>query len=273
MEPVLSVSECSFSYGAGEFRLERVSLHVRRGQMLGIVGPNGSGKSTLLRLMAGIVRPDSGQVLVEGRPVALLGRRELARRLAFLPQHSSPAFELTVWEVVALGRYPYQGPLGLLGEQDRHVIAEALRDTDAEALAGRKFSTLSGGERQRVLIASILAQQPRIMLLDEPGAALDIHHKSQVFDLLWLLSRRGIGVVVVTHDLNTAGEFCDVLALMQDGALVEVGPASRVLREDLLSGAYRTQVRVVEHPLTGTPLVLVLSRKAHGAHTEGADRG
>jgi len=264
VEPILTVEGCSFCYGEGQFELHDVSLGAQSGQMLGIVGPNGSGKSTLLRLMAGILRPTKGTVKLDGRPLTSFRRLELARQVAFLPQSPTASFELTVREVVALGRYPHQGPLGLLSEADRRVVRRALEETDAEWLADRHFSTLSGGEKQRVLVASILAQEPRMMLLDEPAAALDIHHKAHVFDLLWLLSRKGIAVALVTHDLNTASEFCDTLALLKSGRLVEAGPAHRVMQEQLLAEAYQTPLRVVRHPLTSSPMVLVLGRKTDG---------
>ena len=266
MGTLLSVRDCSFRYPDGAFELDRVSLDVAAGELLGLVGPNGSGKSTLLRLMAGILKASPDQVRVAGRPVSSYRRRELAREVAFLPQGPPIAFDLTVREVVALGRYPHQGPLGLASREDERVIEEVLREADAWAMADRFFSTLSGGERQRVLVASILAQQPAIMLLDEPSAALDIHHRSHVFDLLRGLTARGIAIVVVTHDLNTASEFCDRLALLCAGCLVAVGPPEEVIREDLLSEAYETPVRVVAHPLTGAPMVLVLGRRTHGAH-------
>jgi len=273
VDAVLSVAGCSFSYGEGQFCLRGISLEVGGGELVGLVGPNGSGKSTLLRLMAGILRPADGEVLVAGRPVSSYQRLELARQVAFLPQSPTAAFEMTVREVVALGRYPYQGPLGLLRDSDNRAILDALRDAEAEPLAERYFSTLSGGEKQRVLLASILAQQPRVMLLDEPAAALDIHHKSHLFDLLWMLSRKGIAAVVVTHDLNAASEFCDTLALLEGGRLIEAGPPPRVMREELLAQAYQTPLRVVEHPVTSSPMVLVLGRKVRGkdeAPTDGA---
>lgn len=263
MDVVLSVHDCCFSYGEGDFQLQNISLAVRGGQMLGLVGPNGSGKSTLLRLMAGVLRPQQGHAEVVGRPIGSFHRLELAREVAFLPQNPSPSFEITVREVVALGRYPYQGALGLLSETDEQVILQSLAETDCAYLADRYFSNLSGGEKQRVLVASILAQQPRIMLLDEPTASLDIHHKSGVFDVLWSLSRKGIAVVVVTHDLNTASSFCDTLALLRKGELVETGPPGRVIREDLLAEVYQTALRVVEHPITSAPLVLVLGKRTH----------
>lgn len=261
MPPILSVQNCSFHYEDGEFQLRDISLQARGGSMLGIVGPNGSGKSTLLRMMAGILKPDTGHVEVAGRRVTEYRRRELAREVAFLPQNPASSFQFTVREVVAQGRYPYQGAFGLLGKADQKVVEETLRETDSAPLADRYFSTLSGGEKQRVLVASVLAQEPSVMLLDEPSAALDIHHKSHVFDLLWTLSRKDMAVVVVTHDLNTASQFCDELVLLRDGAKVRSGVPANVMDEDLLSDAYETPLRVVAHPITGQPMVLVLGEK------------
>jgi iron complex transport system ATP-binding protein len=262
---LLSVRDCSFRYGRGDFELEGVSLEARPGEVLGIVGPNGSGKSTLLRLMSGILAPARGQVLLEGAPVRSIGRRRLARRLAFLPQSPEAPFRYSVREVVAMGRFPYQGAFGFLTEHDIEVVERALEETDSASLGERDFSTLSGGEKQRVLIAGILAQEPSVMLLDEPTAALDIHHCCEVMDLLWGLSRKGIAVTVVMHDLNTAGQFCDRLVLLSRGRLVRSGTPAEVLEEELLCATYGSQVRVLANPVTSLPLVTVLGKAAHDA--------
>ncbi|MFP4028206.1 MAG: ABC transporter ATP-binding protein [Candidatus Brocadiia bacterium] len=261
MQPVMSVNNCSFSYGEGEFRLQDVTLDVHAGEMLGIVGPNGSGKSTLLRIMAGLLSTSTGEVTIDEHPVSSMKRRDFAREVAFLPQSPESSFEFTVREVVALGRHPYQGAFGLLTAGDQEVISEALAETESENLGNRFFSSLSGGEKQRVLVASVLAQEPRVLLLDEPSASLDIHHKSHVFDLLWTISRREMAVVVVTHDLNTASRYCDVLALLHQGSLERKGKPEEVMNQELLASAYDTPVKVVGHPVTGKPMVLVLGKK------------
>jgi len=263
MEPLLHVRNCSFAYEEGEFELHSVSIDVQRGEMLGIVGPNGSGKSTLLRIMSGFLLPKVGTVQLGGRDLHRFGRRALARQVAFLPQNPGPSFELTVREVVEMGRYPHQGPFGFCTEADIAIIARSLSETDSQGLADRYFSTLSGGEQQRVLVASILAQQPGLMLLDEPTASLDIHHKSQLLDLLRALSRKQIGVVVVTHDLNAAGQFCDRLALLSGGRLVRTGSPQEVLCEDLLSEVYHAPLRVIEHPAAAAPMVIAPGKEAH----------
>jgi iron complex transport system ATP-binding protein len=261
--PLLAVRKCSFSHRGSDFRLQEITLDVRRGEVLGIVGPNGSGKSTLLRVMAGLLGPDEGAVSLDGEPILSLSRRQLARRLAFLPQETAASFRFAVREVVAMGRYPYLGAFGFLTEGDVRIVERALEETAVGPLAGRNFLTLSGGEKQRVLIAAILAQEPSVMLLDEPTGALDIHHRSQVFDLLWGLSRKGIGVVAVTHDLNAAGQFCDRLVLLSQGTVACAGTPAGVLAEAMLSAVYQAEVRVVQNPITLTPMVIVPGKTAH----------
>ena len=182
--------------------------------------------------------------------------RERARTLGFLPQTVTPAFALTVFEVVCLGRYPHLGALGAPGPHDREVARRCMHDTETDHLAARDFMTLSGGERQRVLLASILAQEPNLLLLDEPTSALDVHHQVEIFALLRILAGRGYGIGVVTHDLNMAARFCDRLVLlsMEEGLLAHGRPAE-VLTEPLLSKAYDARIRVCDHPITGTPLI------------------
>ncbi len=225
------------------------------GKVHGIVGPNGSGKSTLLRLMAGILRPTEGEVSIEGSPLSAFSRRELARKAAFLPQQAAASFDLLARDVVSLGRYPHQQGLGFPGAEDEVVVERVMRETECENLADRYLSTLSGGERQRVMIASILAQEPKVLLLDEPSSSLDIHHKAHIFGLLSLLSRREMAVVLVTHDLNMAAEYCDQLFLISEGMLLHQGSPGQVMRADILSQAYGAELRVATHPLTGAPLV------------------
>ncbi len=266
MPPLLSLQDCSFTYEDGGFTLQDVSLSTDGRELLGIVGPNGSGKSTLMRLMSGYYRPREGEVRLRGRRLSDLGSREIARQLAFLPQSSPPAFQYDAREVVAMGRYPYTGPFGFPDEGDRRAVQHAMEETHAAQFADRPFSTLSGGEKQQVLLASVLAQEPEIMLLDEPGASLDLHHKSELMDLLWSLSREGPGVVIVTHDVNAAALFCDRLVLLSEGRQVRAGPPANVMDEELLSRVYGTELQVVRNPVTDTPMVVVPGRRAHGIH-------
>lgn len=259
MRTSLRAESVSFSYDAVHPVFSGVEASVSAGEIVGLVGPNGSGKSTLLRVMCGLLRPDRGTVKLDGRPLWSYGGSERARRLAFLPQAVNPAFSLNVFEVVCLGRYPHIGAFGTLRPRDREAAERVIGDTEIEHLRGRNFLTLSGGERQRVLVASILAQEPQILLLDEPTSALDIHHQIEIFSLLDRLARggeSGYGILVVTHDLNLAARFCDrILLLGRDQALLAQGMHGDVLTEPLLSRAYGAPIRVSRHPETGAPLV------------------
>jgi iron complex transport system ATP-binding protein len=269
---LLSVQDCTFRYEDGGFCLQRVALDVDAGEVVGIVGPNGSGKSTLLRLMGGLLKPHGGQVTLAGASIQSFARRSLARRLAFLPQDPETTFRFAVREVVAMGRYPYQRALGFLAAHDIEVVEQALAETDSAALGHRRFFTLSGGEKQRVLIAGVLAQEPSVMLLDEPTAALDIHHRSEILDLLWRLSRQDIAVVVVTHDLNAASQFCDRLVVLSQGEVARSGSPGRVMDEELLSAVYKADVRVVPNPVTATPMAIVPGKVAHELGDSAAEK-
>jgi len=263
---VLDVLNCSFSYTSGAFELGDVSLGARSGEVLGLVGPSGSVKSTLLRVMSGFLHPDEGDVLLDGTPLRSFSRRDLAMKLAFLPQSPESSFRFSVRQVVAMGRFPYQGAFGFLSARDLAIVEASLEETGASPLGNRDFLTLSAGEKQQVLVAGILAQEPSVMLLDEPTAALDIHHRAEVFDLLWRLSRKGIAVVIVTHDLNSAAQFCDRLVLLSRGRVLRGGTPADVIDEDLLRSVYGADVRVVWEPVTQTPMVVVPGKKAHEAN-------
>jgi ABC-type cobalamin/Fe3+-siderophores transport system ATPase subunit len=252
----LQATDLVFGYEPGARVLDGVGTTVRSGALVSIVGPNGSGKSTLLRLLCGVLAPNLGSVSLDGKSLSAYSNRDRARRVAFLPQSVNPAFALTAFEVVALGRYPHVGALAGLSANDRSVVERCLADTETNDFAERDFNALSGGERQRVLLASILAQEPDLLLLDEPTSALDLHHQIEIFALLQRLTRQGYGVGVVTHDLNLAAQFCDELSLLTRGeGVLAQGPPRDVLTEPLLSEAYGSRIEVCEHPLTGCPLV------------------
>lgn len=270
MSHCLQAEEVSFAYEPDRFVFTEVSASVRSGQVTGIVGPNGSGKSTLLRTLCGLLKPQRGHVTLDDCAVSRLARLERARTLAFLPQSVDPAFALSAFEVVCLGRYPHVGPLGTLRARDRDVSERCMCDTETEHLRERDFMTLSGGERQRVLLASILSQEPDLLLLDEPTSALDVHHQIEVFALLRRLAGQGYGIAVVTHDLNLAARFCDHVLLLAVGeSLIAQGPPEPVLTEELLSRAYRAPIRVCPHPVTGT-LLITAEEPDHG-NGQGAE--
>lgn len=253
--PVLAAERLAFGYGHDIF-LRINKLEVKPGELVGLVGPNGAGKSTLLRLLAGLATPREGVVYICGQPVDKLSPVNRARLLAWVPQRSETPFESTVGEMVAAGRYPYLG--ARLGERtvDRVAVAAAIRRVGLEGLAGRPLGTLSGGEWQRALIARALAQQARVLLLDEPVGSLDLGYQRQVYELVReLADREGIAVLAADHHIDLQALFCDRLLLLAGGTLVASGRVDEVLREDLLERSFGTPLRVARDESTGAPLV------------------
>lgn len=238
--------------------LRDVSLNISAGAVFGIVGPNGAGKTTLLRALAGAIAPDPGIVLVDGFHPHTTPPAELARVLAVLPQRPTAPIGITVREAVAWGRAPHLGRLSRPAPADLRAIDDALQQTGTAGLADRAIEALSGGERQRVLIARALAQSPRLLLLDEPTAHLDIAHQVEVMHLLRMLAARGLTVVAALHDLNLASAYCDGMALLAGGRLLAQGPPGEVVRADLIRGAYGTMVTVRQNAATGRPYVTVV---------------
>jgi iron complex transport system ATP-binding protein len=241
--PALSFEDVSFAYGR-EPILAGVRLRVAAGEMLALLGPNGAGKSTLLGLAAGVLRPRAGHVLLNGADLTRAPRRQIARQIAVVPQEFSVQFSYTVRQLVDMGRAPYLGALGLFGPADRAAVEEALAATSTDDLADRVFNELSGGERQRAIIALALAQQPSILLLDEPTTHLDIKHQVEILTLVRRLNaERGLTVVAALHDLNLAARFFSRLVLFRR-AVVSDGPPAHVLDAALLARVYDTPVRI-----------------------------
>jgi len=218
--------------------LDAITLSIGAATLHGLVGPNGSGKTTLLRAIAGVVPPAAGRVLVEGLPPHLAAAPVLARRMAVLPQHPVAPLGVTVREAVSWGRIPHLGRLAAPGPDDLRAIDRALEATGVQHLEGRSVETLSGGERQRALIARALAQEPRILLLDEPTAHLDVAHQVEVMAVLRRLAHDGLTVVVALHDLRLAADYCDLVTLLARGRLLASGPATDVLTASLIREAY-----------------------------------
>ena len=249
MTPVLEVSRARRRI-AGRDIVADVSLALRPGEMLGLVGPNGSGKSTLLSLMAGLIRPDSGEIRLQGQPMARLRRRQIAQRLALVAQSAETGDRLSVRDAVELGRTPWLGPLRPWEARDDAAVAAALKAVGMAHLAARDWSTLSGGERQRVHIARAHAQQPRILLLDEPTNHLDIHHQLGILDLVEALS---VTTVIALHDLHHALR-CDRVLVMQAGRCVALGPPAEILTPALIRRIFGVEAELIPHPGGGRPV-------------------
>lgn len=218
--------------------LEGIDLELREGEVLGIVGTNGAGKSSLLRVLAGLLPPARGRVLLDGEPLENRSRREVARKLAFLPQELPADLPFTALEVALMGRSPHLGGLGLDGPEDRRIAEESLGQTAALPLAGRAFSRLSGGERQRVWIARALAQRAPIWLFDEPISHLDLGQQRLVLRLIRRHAKAGGSAAVVLHDLGQAARVADRLLLLHRGRMLASGPPDEVLRPSLLETAF-----------------------------------
>jgi iron complex transport system ATP-binding protein len=239
-----------------------VDLEVPPGRITAIVGANGCGKSTLLRGLGRILRPTSGRVELDGEDLHQLRPRDVAAVLGLLPQQPVAPDGITVADLVARGRHPHQGPFRRWSTADADAVADALALTDTQDLAGRRVEELSGGQRQRVWVAMMLAQDPRLMLLDEPTTYLDIAHQVDVLDLLAELNAsRGTTVVMVLHELNLAARYADHLVVMAEGRLLREGPPSAVLDEACVREAFGLEARVVPDPVTGSPYVVPLGRR------------
>jgi len=246
--------------------LREVSLSVARGQFLGVVGPNGSGKSTLVRTLSRVLAPVAGRVLLDGIDVYGMGARELARRVAVVPQDSRVHFDFSVREVVLMGRAPHLSRLGIERPRDYVIAEECMELTQTTAFADRAITSLSGGERQRCMMARALAQRPDVLLLDEPTAHLDINHQIEILDLArGLTGEQGLATLVVLHDLNLACQYCDRLVLLAGGGVSAEGAPREVVTEERVRAAYGTDVQVRAHPTTGRPYVTLLSRLPVGA--------
>jgi iron complex transport system ATP-binding protein len=242
--PILvEVKGVTFGYER-EPLLYDVRMRVRQGEMVGLLGPNGSGKTTLLRLVSGVLRPQQGAVMLKGRDLRDWGRRGVARRIAVVPQELQLPFAFTVEQMVSLGRTPYVNLLGSRSRQDADIVQEAMQAADISVLAKRIFNELSGGERQRVMVAMALAQQPELLLLDEPTAHLDIKYQIEMLELVQRLNRkRGMTVIAAMHDLNLAARYFPRLMLFQRGIVADAGPAE-VLEPHLLKRVYGIDVQV-----------------------------
>ena len=253
----LEAEGIEFAYTPGSPVLRGLTLALARGRLACVLGPNGSGKTTLLRMLVGLLVPSQGRVRLAGTPLDAYPRGALARRVAYVPQETLAAVGFTALETVLMGRSPHTGALGFESSRDWHAAREALRRTDTERFAERSLEDLSGGERQRVIIARALAQEPDVILLDEPTSFLDIRHQHGIYGLLRrLVADEGKTVVAVSHDLSLAAAYADRLVLVSEGRVAAAGTPQEVIRPEVLSPVYETPVEVRTDEATGRPYVL-----------------
>ena len=254
MNAALAFEDVALRLG-GRDVLRGVSLELSPGEVLGLAGPNGAGKTTLFRVATRVLRPDRGVVRIAGAAIAGIGRRELARRIAVVPQDVGVPFPFRAGEVVLMGRAPHQRGGGFESEADVAFARDCLARVGIEALADRSMLELSGGERQLVLVARALAQDPEVLLLDEPTAHLDLRHRAVVLERVRDFAERGGAALVVSHDLTLSARTCGRLALLGDGAVAACGQPAEVLRPDLLRRVFGVEAEVLDAP-DGAPLVI-----------------
>jgi len=256
---MISISKISFRY-AEEWVLRDVSFDVSKGEFLGVIGPNGSGKTTLLKSLNRTLSPDEGDIFVGGDNIKEIKRRELARIVGMVPQEIPMVFPFSVLEVVLMGRAPYLGRLGFEGKRDYEITRRAMEMTDTLSFSERGMDALSGGEKQRVLIARAIAQEPEVMLLDEPTSFLDIKHQVEIYDLIKELSSKNeLTIVAVSHDINLAAQYCDRILLLYNGRVHEIGSPEEVVTGENIEGVYDCKVLVDRNSVTDKPRVTPLS--------------
>jgi iron complex transport system ATP-binding protein len=269
-EPFVQIERVSFAYRDREV-LRDVALEIPRGERFGILGPTGSGKSTLVRLLSRVLRPSTGRITLASRDLDAYAPRELARSIAVVPQETALDFPFSVLEVVLMGRAPHLGGFGFEGDRDVQAAERAMERTGVADLADRFFHELSGGEKQRVVIARALAQEPEVLLLDEPTTFLDIRHVGEIFELLCSLSEeRRMTLIVVLHDLNLAALYLNRLAFLKAGRVVACGNPDDVLNYRTIREVYDTDVYVHRNDLTGKLNVLPLGRVSATKDRESA---
>jgi iron complex transport system ATP-binding protein len=268
---MLRAADVSFVYPArraagGRQALDRVTLEIPAGSITGLLGPNGCGKTTLLKVLSGVLGPTHGSVTIDGRSLSGMSRREIARRIATVPQETHPAFDYSCLEMVLMGRHPHLGAFGLEGPEDVDKAVEAMRATGTALFADRRYGSLSGGEKQRVVIAMALAQAGSVMLLDEPTASLDLGYQLEVAALVRQLHQeRATTFALATHDLNLAASLCDTLVCLRDGRVMAHGPTSDVLTRETIAALYDVEADVVPRSRAGHPVVVPLQRIRHDA--------
>ncbi len=254
---VVQLENVSFSYSDGMV-LEDINLSIEKGEMVGLIGPNGSGKTTLLKLISGILHPARGEIRLDGAKLKQLSRKAVAQRVAVVPQQFNMPFAFTSGEVVMLGRIPFLKIFTEEGERDRAIVSQAMGTTRTKHLERRLFNELSSGERQKVILAMALAQEPKLLLLDEPTAHLDISHQVEILEAVKQLNQeQGITIISAIHDLNLASLYFQRLVLLKEGRIFTDGGPSQVLTSDTIKEVFSASVQVERHP-SGVPHIIVL---------------
>lgn len=248
---------------AGNDIIKNVTFHVEKGKILGILGPNGSGKSTLLKMISGVIKPSNGEVIIDNTPLERYEVKQLAKKMAVLPQLHASTFSNSVYDAVSLGRYPHQsGFFSSWSNEDEEIVQRAMDSTGVARYKNHHLEFLSGGEQQRVFIAQALAQDAELLLLDEPTNHLDIAHQKQILDMIRMqVEQNGLTVVSIFHDINLASLYCDELLLLEDGKLRAHGLPHEVILEEQIADVYQARVATYPHPELPKPQITMLPAK------------
>lgn len=239
---MLQLEKVSFRYNYKEV-LNDINLTIKKEEIIGILGPNGSGKTTLLKVLAGILRPQSGKVFIYKKPITEYKPRDRAKLIGFVPQYMSVYFPFTVYETILSGRFPYLGPFNVLSKQDKEAVEKAIELTGIEHIADRKLTEISTGELQRVAIATCLAQDTKILLLDEPVSNLDINYQTKILNILYSLNKtQKKTIVIVFHDINMAIRFCQRIFFLKKGKIVYEVDSPEKIREDIIEDIFDTSI-------------------------------
>ena len=254
---MVTVNNITLGYN-GSPVLKEISFTASRGRILGIIGPNGSGKSTLVRAISRVIQPETGSIIIDGQDLKTMKTKEVARMVAVVPQNADLPKMMTAFELVLMGRTPHLRLFQNEGESDFAVARKAMEATKTSGFAGRQIGKLSGGERQKVTIARALAQEPDVLLLDEPTTYLDIKHQGEILNLAkQLCTEQNLTVIITLHDLNLAAQYCDRLIMLSSGRIFAKGGPAEVLTEENIGKVYGTSVHIFPHPVNRTPTVLI----------------
>ena len=258
---MLEIKKLSFAYKEEKI-INDLDLYIKMNEFIAIIGPNGSGKSTLIKNLSNIIKPDKGSIYLDYKNLNDLSAQDLAKKLSVVPQDTNVDFDFTVYDLIMMGRNPYQNRWGKITDNDREVVIEAMKLTDTFQFKDRRLMNLSGGERQRVIIARALAQEPEVLLLDEPTSSLDINYQGEIFDLLsYLNNKKNITIIIVSHDLNLASQYCNKLVLLNNGEIYSIGNPDEVLIKKNIKDVYNAEVSIKENMISGRPYVVLIPNK------------
>lgn len=257
---MIEARSISFRYHR-DWVLRDLTFRIEKGEFIGIIGPNGSGKTSLLKILYRLLIPQQGEVFFEGAPLRQMSRSEIAKRIAVVPQETHFLFPFRVMEIVLMGRSPYLGHLMFESKKDMEIARRAMEWTDTLSFSERPIDELSGGERKRVLIARALAQEPEVILFDEPTATLDIHHQIDFLQRILDLNReKGLTLVMASHDMNLASEFCDRLMLLKAGKIDRIGAPGEVITKENIERVYGCEVWVDQNPVSQMPRITLVRK-------------